>query len=537
MEQATLAIRALATFCFLLFAQEIAAKRKHIVVIVADDLGYSDLGCFGSELPTPNIDHLASQGMVLTAFYTAPTCSPTRAMLLTGIDHHIAGMGNMVEFRTPRQDGKDGYEGFLNDRVVCVAELLAKAGYHTAITGKWHLGYEDSHIPSAMGFQRSWVLLNGWADHFEPEPGRFFNADGKDTTYPVGVYATEHYTTKAIEFIHDAHAQQKPLFLYVAYTAPHWPLQAPEDTIAKYRGKYSLGYDWLRKQRTAGLEKLQIIPAGVRVVPSTQLRPYLHETVPVRPNHRDWDQIPPSDQTVEASRMEVYAAMVDSLDQQIGRLLDVLRELEMYEDSLIFFMSDNGAAPSEAMGRGYGPDWAKACTGPFRLMKGYPTEGGIRTPCIIKFPGCNQHRMSNALASVLDIAPTLYEVAGVTYEADRPVAPLEGRSMVPLLAGKSEAIHPKDHGMGWELFGRAAYRLGSWKIVSIEQPFGKGHFELYDLRNDLGEANDLSDTRPDVMREMLGHWNAYADRVQLVLTRPVNVSKAAATSPHESKVP
>ncbi|MCA9215091.1 MAG: arylsulfatase [Planctomycetales bacterium] len=513
---------------FLTASTGLAANHKHIVLIVADDLGYSDLGCFGSEIPTPNIDRLASQGMVLTDFYTAPTCSPTRAMLLTGVDHHIAGMGNMVEFRTLQQAGERGYEGFLNDRVVCVAETLRKAGYYTAMAGKWHLGYREGQIPAAKGFQRSWALLNGFADHFRPGPSRVFTSDGEYTTYPSGTYATEHYTNKAIEFVREAHAQGKPMFLYVAYTAPHWPLQAPQETVAKYRGKYDKGYDWLRKQRTAGLEKRKIVPAGIKIAASTELRPYLHESVPVRPHHVNWNDLSPQSQAIEASKMEVYAAMVDSLDQQVGRLFDVLRELDMYDDSLICFMSDNGAAPSEATGGGYGPDWAKACTGPFRLVKGYPTEGGTKSPCIIKSPSQNQRRTSNAFASVLDFVPTAYDFAGVTVDPVAPLAPLEGRSMMPLLTGKRSTIHPKNHGMGWELFGRGAYRLGPWKIVSVEQPFGKGQFELFDLRHDLGEANDLSDKRPDVMSVMLQRWNEYAKRVNVVSIRSFHESEGEA---------
>ena len=508
-----------------------AAQPQHIILIVADDLGYSDLGCFGSELPTPNMDLLASQGLLLTDFYTAPTCSPTRAMLLTGVDHHLAGMGNMIEFRTAEQTGKPGYEGFLNDRVICMADLLSKAGYYTAMSGKWHLGYRDSETPSAKGFQHTWTLLNGFADHFDPGPSRVFKADGKDATYPKGVYATEHYTNKAIEFIRDASAQAKPLFLYLSYTAPHWPLQAPPEAVAKYRGKYEQGYDWLRKQRTAALEQRKIVPAEILQAPSTPLRPYLHESVPVRPNHRDWNQLSPRAQAIEASRMEVYAAMVDVLDQQLGRLLNELRRLDMYDDSLIFFMSDNGAAPSEATGGGYGPDWAKACTGPFRLVKGYPTEGGIRSPCIVKVPGQRRGRTSNAFATVLDIAPTLYEVASAKYEATDSVVPLEGRSMVGLLTEQSDSVHPANFEMGWELFGRAAYRVGPWKIVSVEQPFGKGTFELFDLRTDLGEATDLSNSKPEVLKRMLQRWNAYAQRVNLVPSRSFPTSAAERASP------
>lgn len=500
--------------------QAFAWTPKHIILIVADDLGYSDLGCFGSEIATPNIDSLGRKGTIFTSFYTAPTCSPSRAMLLTGVDHHLAGMGNMVEFRTRSQFGQAGYEGHLNDRVVCMAQVLHEAGYVTAIAGKWHLGYEDAQLPTANGFERSWVLLNGFASHFAPRPSRIFKADGRDTSYPAGVYATEHYTTKAIEFVRDAHLREQPLFLYLAYTAPHWPLEAPQDAIDKHRGKYNDGYDQLRLKRTKALEDRKLVPAGIQVARPTNQRPYLHPSVPVRPLPRAWDQLSQVEQALSASRMEVYAAMVDVLDQQIGRLLNVLDELNMTDDSVIFFMSDNGAAPSEATGGGYGPDWARACMGPFRLVKGYPTEGGIRSPCIISLPGQEHHRVTGAFASMLDIAPTCYEVAGIDLQKVPTELPLEGRSLLTFLNGRQQTVHAEDHGMGWELFGRGAYREGAWKIVSVELPFGKGRFELFNLRDDPGEAIDLSENNPGVLRHMVEQWNAYAKRVNLVSDRP-----------------
>jgi arylsulfatase len=496
-----------------------ASPRPNVILLVADDLGYSDLGCFGSEISTPNIDRLATEGVVFANFHTAAACSPTRAMLLTGVDHHLAGMGTMVEFQTDHQTGRPGYEGHLNDRVVCLAQLFKEAGYYTAMAGKWHLGWTDQHMPATYGFERSWNLMQGHSDHYEPTPTRHFYADGKEVQYPVGRYSTEWYTDKAIEYLRETHDQGAPFFLYVAYTAPHWPLQAPPEKIQKYRGKYAQGYDWLREQRIRGLVQKGIIPEGLRIAPATRMRPYLHETVPVRQFQRDWDELPPAFQAIEASKMEVYAAMVDELDEQVGRLIRVVKELGEYDDTLILFMSDNGAAPSEVSGFGYGPDWARASSGPFRLVKGYPTEGGTRCPLIVKMPGGSAPRISAEFASVLDIAPTLYDLAQIEYpdsHGDDRIVPLQGASMLQHLKSEGVAIHEANYGIGWELFDRAAYRQGNWKIVSIEQPFGTGNFELFDLSKDPGETDDLSGAHPEVFRQMLAKWESYARDMNVI---------------------
>lgn len=508
----------------------------NVLLVVADDLGYSDLGFFGSEISTPNIDRLAAEGVVLTNFHTAATCSPTRAMLLTGVDHHLAGMGTMVEFQTARQVGQPGYEGHLNDRVVAIAQLFADAGYYTAMTGKWHLGWTDQHIPANYGFGRSWVLMQGHSDHYAPTPSRIFKADGQDAVYPAGRYSTEWYTDKSIEFLREAHEKDSPFLLYVAYTAPHWPLQAPRANFEKYRGKYSQGFDRLREQRIDRLAEKGILPEGVRTAPTTDKRPYLHETVPVRQPHRDWDELPPALKAVEARKMEVYAAMVDALDEQFGRLIHTLKESGEYDDTLIVFMSDNGAAPSEATALGYGPDWARACTGPFRLVKGYPTEGGIRCPCIVKLPGKHAPRVSGEFSSVLDVAPTLYELAQIEYpdlHDGHTIVPLQGASMLPHLQSQDAPIHGPDYGIGWELFGRAAFRKGDWKIVSLERPYGTGIFELFDLSNDLGESEDLREARPAVYRQMISEWESYATNMNVVLSRPVDGNRDSAARPEK----
>jgi arylsulfatase len=267
-----------------------------------------------------------------------------------------------------------------------------------------------------------------------------------------------------------------------------------------------------------------MVVADLPLAPLTTRRPYLHPSVPVRPIHRDWNQLSPTSKLIEAQPMEIYAAMVDELDSQIGRLIRELKDLNEYDDSLIIVMSDNGAAPSEVSGSGYGPDWARACSGPFRLVKGYPTEGGIRCPCIIKVPGKKEHKISDEFASVLDLVPTFCELAHIDYPSrhrEKEILPLQGASMLPYLESRRDTIHAADYGMGWELFGRAAFRRSDWKIVSIEPPFGKGPFELFNIQRDPGEAEDLSMSQPEVYREMVRGWEKYANQVQLLMSRPV----------------
>jgi arylsulfatase len=517
-------------------------SRPNVLVIVADDLGYSDLGCFGSEISTPNLDWLAAQGTTFTNFHTAATCSPTRAMLLTGVDHHLAGMGGMYEYiwQTREQIGQPGYEGYLNDRVVTIAEVLGAAGYHTSIAGKWHLGAAPGQSPRYRGFTRSWVLLDGSAEHFEPSPRRRFMSDGQRTAYPYGTYSSTWYTDKSISFVEEACAQQRPFLLVAAYTAPHWPLQAPRQFIEKYRNVYDAGYDELLSRRVEQLQKRGIVPVGIPVAPAPRLRPQMDQVPPTVP-FVPWRELRASQQQYAARLMEVYAAMVECLDTEIGRLLAHLRQMEQLENTLIIFLSDNGAEsmeyphfafdPGNALENlgnsdsfvGYGPDWARASSGPFRLLKGYPTEGGIRTPCIVKLPHVQSKIVCSEFVSVLDLAPTIYELTNSTHPREfrgRTVLPLMGASMMSLLQGKTQRVHAPDYGMGWELFGRAAYRKGDWKIVWVERPFGQSDFELFNLQRDPGETRDLKQSEAAIYRDLVDAWNEYAEQVGVVLARP-----------------
>ena len=516
--------------------------RPNVLIVMADDLGFSDLGCYGSEISTPVLDSLASSGFVFSNFHAAPTCSPTRAMLLTGVDHHRAGMGNMYEFlrSAPEQWDKPGYEGHLNDFVVTIAELLQASGYYTAIAGKWHLGRQVvlEQAPIGRGFDRSWVLWSGWSENFAPDPYRTFVEDDRRVPYPQGRYSTEWYTDKAIEFADEAIDKDKPFFLFASYTAPHWPLEAPAELIEKQRGMYNQGYDELRQRRISCLVQKGLISEGIQAAPVPARRPQLHHEIPFEET-RSWKDLNPVERAYSARLMEVHAAMIESLDQQFGRLLKHLTRRGQLDNTLIIFLSDNGASSMwtsednpgnelENVGLpgsfvSYGPEWARASSGPLRLLKGYPSEGGTRVPAIIKLPHRQQHRLTSEFASVLDIAPTIYELTGVTYPktfGDHPLHALNGVSMLPYLTGQRDHVHVDDYAMGWELFGRAAFRRGRWKITWIEKPFGAGAFELFDIEADPGETRDVCAMYPDVYAQMVEGFEAYARTNGVVISRP-----------------
>jgi arylsulfatase len=516
--------------------------RPNVLIVVADDLGFSDLGCYGSEIRTPALDGLAANGVVFANFHAAATCSPTRAMLLTGVDHHLAGMGNMFEFlrTTPAQQNKPGYEGHLNDSVMTIAEVLKNVGYRTAISGKWHLGRQlvTAQAPIGRGFDDSWVLWAGWSEHFVPVQGRPFIDGGRLVPYPDGRYSTEWYTDKAIEFADRAIDQGKPFFLVTAYTAPHWPLEAPAEAIAAQRGKYDAGYEELRKARIAGLIKKKITAPGIRLADAPLFQPPLqHELVDQA--SVAWQELSRAKRVYSARQMEIHAAMIEVMDQQIGRLLQHLKTRQQFQNTLILFLSDNGAAslgtPPDRPGNelenlgqpgsfvGYGAEWARASTGPFRLVKGYCTEGGTRVPAIIKLPGREQHRTIQQFATVLDIAPTIYALAGAEYPESfrgHPLHRLEGKSMLPQLQGDGDAIHSDAEPIGWELFGRAAFRRGKWKITWTEKPFGLSDFELFDIDKDPGESRDLRQLHPEQFARMVADFEEYVRAKGVIIVRP-----------------
>ncbi len=523
----------------------------NVLLIVVDDMGFSDLGAFGSEIETPHLDQLAAEGVRLTDFHSAPACSPTRAMLLSGVDHHIAGLGAMIETVRPDFEGARGYEGYLNDDVAALPELLQDAGYRTVMSGKWHLGHTLDRSPKARGFERSFALLPGGADHFGGGPldavtgsGPIYAEDGEWVDLPSPFYSSDYFAERLIEFFREADeaGDQRPFFAYLPFSAPHWPLQAPDAEIAKYRGRYDAGPSVLREERLTRLKALGLVS---------------EDTVahPVVADEAEWEDQTEAQRAHSARTMEVYAAMVDRVDQNVGRVIAHLKESGRYDDTLVIFLSDNGAegAIVEAMpimgpvfakliadhcdnsldnvGRPgsyawYGPRWAQAATAPSRLVKAYTTEGGIRVPTIIRAPGGRRAgEISDVFGTVKDVTPTLLELAGVAHPGTayrgRPVAEVSGRSFAPWLEGRADAIHPAGTTTGWELFGRRAIRKDDWKAVYVPGADGTSRWQLYDLSRDRGEVDDLAAAHPDKLEELLALWREYVE-TNNVIEEPIS---------------
>jgi arylsulfatase len=522
--------------------------RPNILLIVADDLGYTDIGSFGGEILTPTLDHLSKEGLQLTNFHTLPTCSPTRSVLLSGSDNHLAGIGTMNEVIVPNQVGKPGYEGYLNFRVVSVAELLKDAGYHTYLSGKWHLGHEEEHSPYARGFEETFTLLQGGASHwYDMKPlsipqGATYRRNGKIVdSLPGDFYSTTYYTDLMINWIDKNKEDGKPFFGYLSYTAPHDPLHAPKEYIDKYKGMFDDGYDALREVRIQNLKKLGIIDESVIGHPRM-------------PWAKAWNELSDEKKKQEAKHMEVFAAMIDYMDYSIGRLFDYLKEIGEYDNTMIIFFSDNGANgytaetypgnedgeylstfdnSLENMGLpnsfiDTGPGWAYASSAPSRLYKSFITEGGILSPCIIKIPGNMPQAgsLSNSFVHVVDMMPTLLDLAEVdhpkTYEG-REVLPLRGHSMLPFLKGNQGEVHSENYEVGWEFGGLKAYRQGDWKTVWLPKPVGTSEWQLYNLKDDPGEINDLAAKYPDKLTELIGLWENYAEETGVVLPEGLGV--------------
>jgi len=507
--------------------------RPNVLLIVADDLGYADLGVFGSDIRTPNIDSLASEGVIFSQFHTAPMCAPTRAMLLSGNNNHVAGMADQGPDGFMKES-VPGYEGRLSDRVAPLPRVLKDVGYHTYITGKWHLGEEKESSPWAAGFERSFGVVEGAASHFDgrgfENAPSIYREDGELVDYPDGQYSTALYTDRLLEFIDANKDDGRPFFAFAAYTSPHWPLQVPTDELDRYAGVYDAGYDELRSQRFDALKSADIISA------TFSLPPRWEEITP-------WKELSPEQQRRESRKMELYAAMVENLDGHVGRLLTYLKKNDLYENTLVVFMSDNGAAPEdfyyhdyfkdyiqahydnryENMGNpdsfvSYGPQWAEAGSAPFKLHKGYTSEGGIRAPMIAAGYGVGRGpEINHSYLTVMDLAPTFIELAGAKYPDDGSVRPMLGASVAPLLAGSSDRVHAEDYVTAQFFRGQAYLRQGQWKLTAQDKPFDESAFALYDLHADPGETTDLSEQFPEKRDQLLVLWRKHRTEMDIVL--------------------
>ena len=517
-------------------------KQPNFITILMDDMGFSDMGMFGSEVPTPNLDALAKQGVVLTNFYAAPTSTPSRAMLFTGKDHHQAGAGNMAGYLRPEQKGKPGYEGILSLSVLPYQQVLKDNGYYTMLVGKWDLGLKPGYDPIDRGFSATFALLPGGGMHYSEKDGKFVQTDPPEKVkgspysvngkplpkFPREFYSTNYYTDMAIEMLTNRD-KSKPFALNLCYTALHAPLQAPAEVTAKYIDAYAKGWDVLRQERFERQKAAGIWPANAGLPPRNADAPA-------------WDSLTPEQQKVEAKTMAIYAAMLETVDTNVGRLVNYLKETGEFDNTVIFFMSDNGGAVGasalnnpnkkdylkthfdlsvENMGNwnsyvGYGKGWSMLSNTPLNLYKGDAFDGGIHTLAFVSYPQAKVMGVkSNCLRSIMDIAPTILEMAHITYPdtyKGQPNKPMQGVSMAPMLNGL--VYCDPERWIGWEMDGMKALRKGNWKI-SQRWDDATGCYDpnwyLFNLSTDPFERNDLAKQEPLKFHEMLELYKRYAE--------------------------
>jgi arylsulfatase len=499
-----------------------AGARPNILVILVDDMGWSDIGCYGSEIPTPNLDALAKNGLRFTQFYNTGRCSPTRASLLTGHYPHQAGMGHLDNTVRP---GHPGFLGRLSDQNVTLAEVLREAGYFTAMTGKWHLGHDKGCTPPVRGFDRSLNLALGGVFFYnqpvnEARRHLYLNGEPRPLDDPLfgRWYGTDLWTEWGLKFIDEARAAQKPFFLYLAHCAPHFPLMAPEADIAKFRGKYLAGWDKLREERHRRQIAMGLVEARWPMTPRAD-------------NSPAWDQVPGAERKRFDDIMAIYAAMIHAMDRSVGTLVEGLRQRGALDDTLILFLSDNGGNaesgpngryegdhPGDAFSTVFlGQNWATLNNTPFRKWKHYVHEGGSATPLIAHWPAgiaaAQRGQLNHQPGHVIDLMPTVVEIAGARYPAQfqgRTIEPMEGVSLAPAFAGKT-FTRPQPIFFNHE--DNRAVRDGKWKLVALaNQPW-----ELYDLEADRTELNDLAAKHPERVAAMAAQYEAWAKRTRVVV--------------------
>ena len=523
--------------------------RPNILLVVVDDLGYSDLGSFGGEIPTPNIDRLAMDGIRFSNFHGAPMCSPSRAMMLTGVDSHPAGFGNMLEELSPNQKGQAGYEGYLSERVVTVSTLLHDAGYRTYLSGKWHLGSGPVAGPAARGFDRSFALDSGGASHFsDMQPAYAPSPDVKANYWEDGEklaelppdfeYSSQFFVDRMIDYLSEEDDMEQPFFAYLSFTAPHWPLQAPDDAIALQAGRYDEGYDVVATRRLARLRDMGLVPPNaVRSGRS--------------PKEMPWIDLDDEHRKIEIRAMEVYAAMIVEVDEHMGRLIDYMDSNGLMDNTVIIFLSDNGPEGHdldetwgadmfpeirkvidathdfsfENMGRPdsytlLGPNWANAASPSSRLHKGFPTEGGTHVAAFVHDPARVKHpAIIDDFVFIKDVAPTILELAGVrqpgNHYKSQAVEPITGLSFTSLLGDSRK--DDEDRVIGIELMGKRAIRSGAWKLLHMPPPYGTNEWQLFNLAQDPSESADVADAHPDVVKDLQGEWIQYAEKNKVVL--------------------
>jgi len=523
-------------------------RRPNIVIILGDDLGFADMGSFGGEIRTPNLDSLAREGVRYTNFYTHATCSPTRSILLTGVDSHRNGLGNMDEWTAPNQRGVEGYEGYLNNRVVTLPQLLKGVGYHTYMVGKWHLGKAPDQIPAARGFERDFTLLDGAGSYWDmsnftaASPRTVFTEDGRYLTrLPDDYYATKTYTDKLIGYIDANRGDGKPFFAYVSHQAPHDPFHLPRDWRNRHVGAYDKGWDAVRQERLKRQIELGIMPPGTELAERMWFIP-------------DPIVLAPASRALLGKKMELYAGMVENMDFHVGRLIDHLKKIGEYDNTIFIVFGDNGAEGADlfqmiagspgsrdflfaainwsqthpnAWGDpgsyvGYGPMWAQVSMTPFSQYKAWLAEGGIRNALIVSGPAVKRPAgsVNHGLMHVADIMPTLLEIAGASYPKShqgRELPPLIGKSWNRMLAGQVDSVRTERDYLAWAIFGNRAVRQGDWKLRWQIKPYGKGDWELFNVTRDPAERMDVAAQNPDKVKALLALWDEYVRANNVIL--------------------
>ena len=529
-------------------------SRPNILVIMGDDFGFSDLGVFGSEISTPNLDQLGREGKILTNYYTHPVCSPARSTFLTGVDNHIAGIGTMFENIAPNQVNKTGYETFITDRVVTIAELLTDAGYDTLLSGKWHLsgkGYHNGTGPADRGFDQSFTLLESGANHFTygpyyPGGVATFIDNGIIVEKPNGTqFSNEFYTDKMINFIKKSKENNKPFFGYLAFQVAHTPFQAPEEYVKKYEGVYDGGWEKIRDQRFEKQKELGIWPANMSLPQSF-------------PTFSDWNALPKDEQKQRSQIFAAHAGMIEDMDYNIGKMIQFLKNIGQYDNTLIMFTSDNGGSePSDSPviiaslegasekeleefkaggfnesfddigGKdsywGYGWQGAVMSNTPYSGVKSTMFNGGIKPPFVIKEPNATNTTeldIVNEFVHVSDMTPTFLDYSNTTHPGSefkgKQISPMMGKSIKPLLEGTVEKIHMDDEIISSEMFGNSAVFMGDWKARKNIFPIGDGHWKLFNIKQDIREATDLSKEHSDILKKMISSYDKYAQNVGII---------------------
>lgn len=508
-----------------------AADRPNFVVILIDDGALGDLGAYGGEAHTPNMDMLAARGAMFTEYHTSPLCSPSRAMLLTGIDNHRTGVATIPETLPAGQVGKHGYSMFLEPGVDTVATRLKSVGYRTYMTGKWHLGHGPGQLPNGHGFDRSLALDASGADNWQQKPympyykSADWFEDGKPVTLPENFYSSELIISRMIDYLRADKSNPAPFLAYVPFQALHIPVQAPREYTAHYAGVFDGGWDAMRERRWKRAKELKLIPADAVLPPA-------HEKL------RQWSQQSAEDKAMFSKSMEVYAGMIEAMDANIGRLVTYLKEQGQFDNTIFFVTSDNGPEPSDPLAQvgfatwmsqnGYerkietlgekgsmnfiGPEWANAASSPDRLFKFYAAEGGLHVPLIVSGPGVTQGRVTS-LGFVTDLTPTIYDFAGIDPSKwNGPVA-ITGKSLAPVLRGQAEHTYGPDAPVGIEVGGNAALFKGDYKITHVTLPWSDAKWRLYNLKDDPGETRDLSAEDPERFKQMRADYDDYAKKM------------------------